>query len=252
MGDNDNRDPLFDYLGGVPRKLGWRHIVSRKFVGVLWNRTWYLLQRPFIFYGDTPVEPKPLPEPQNALTVMEEHLDLAKSLESSASRRREVLEQKADRTLGVLVFLAPLFVSVVTYVSREPGQAGVSVVVLFSLTGAGLIAGFVAAFRAVGIRYSQKLGIKAVFDPTNREWLDLPRQKYARGLIWCAAWNEAINDHVADFVRSARFYTIAGMFFLIAASLPILLNQIHSPQTSKHQLVCSTVPATKSQELIPK
>lgn len=248
MGDNDNRDPLFDYLGEVPRKLSWRRIASRKFVGVLWRRTWYLLQRPFISYEDSPVEPKPLPEPQKGLAVMEEHLDLAKSLESSAGRRREILEQKADRTLGVLVFLAPLFVSVVTYVSREPDQAGISVMVLFLLTGVCLIAGFVAAFRAVGVRYSQKLGIKAIFDPTKKEWLDLPRQKYARGLIWCASWNDAINDHVADFVRSARFYTIAGMFFLVIASLPILLNQIHSPHTSKYQLVCSTVPATTSQE----
>ena len=223
-----SQDPQLEYLGSKPQRLPYTKLLSAAYLKILLWKSLHSLRQPFLLFNSIPINPKDLPDPGPGASLSEEHLDFAKKSEMEANKRHEILEQKADKILGVLVFVTPLYLSVVTYVLHLTDKTSVLTVVLFSLTGACVIAGFVAALRAAAIRYHQKLGIGAIFDASTGTWLPLPREKMVRGLMYCATWNEAINDHVADFVNAARLYAAIAMVSLVCASLTVLGSKVPS------------------------
>jgi septal ring factor EnvC (AmiA/AmiB activator) len=58
---------------------------------------------------------------------------------------------------------------------------------------------------------------------------------HARGLLYCAAMNQAMNDHLAQFVKGAHLLTAAAIVALAIAAVPasVVLSDPSSPTQTK-------------------
>ena len=51
----------------------------------------------------------------------------------------------------------------------------------------------------------------------------------ARGLLYCASMNTAINDHIAQFVKGAHMLTAAAVVALLMAAIPTSIMFLRTP-----------------------
>ena len=94
------------------------------------------------------------------------------------------------------------------------------IIALLLISSIFLLLGFVSAVRAISVKPIETLYLKAVIDEDGY-FLKYQKSDHARGLLYCAAMNEAMNDHLAQFVKGAHSLTVFAVFSLIIAAIPI-------------------------------
>ncbi len=222
---DEGKAPPPRYAATPPSPLQWRDLfrAAPRYL----RRFRYLAILPFRPFAENPTPSAPLPEPAASITAV--HRDLAAHLESRAETRGRGVEAKADRTLSLLLFLIPLVLSAFVYAVKSGAARSPVVIVLFVLTVLSLLSGVLSATRASGIYNRQQLSVKTIYDTEGDTWKDTADHHYVRGVIWCAAWNEAMNDHIADFVRAARLHVLVALM-MATAGAGVLISTANDAQ----------------------
>jgi hypothetical protein len=104
--------------------------------------------------------------------------------------------------------------------------------VLVGLSAVCLLLGFISAIRAVGVKENQTLFLDSVLteDGQFRKYSEAFR---ARGLLYCASMNTAMNDHIAQFVKGAHILTAIAVLVLLAAAIPTSLVFLRLPENRR-------------------
>lgn len=67
-----------------------------------------------------------------------------------------------------------------------------------------MILSLISIIRAVSVQIRESLFIDAVIDTDKETFRTYDRQFHARGLLYCASVNSAMNAHIGQFVRGAH------------------------------------------------
>ena len=149
-----------------------------------------------------------------------------------AEERRVNLEQKAQSTFGLMVFLVPLLASLFVFIISRGTTSSTLIVtlVLVSVSAVFLLLGFISAVRAVAVKESETLFLDSVLteDGQFRKYSEAFR---ARGLLYCASMNTATNDHIAQFVKGAHILTAVAVLVLLVAAVPTSLVFLRLPSS---------------------
>lgn len=174
---------------------------------------WHLLSHTFAHFEAAPREPGRITDASPSGTFEAEHIALCQAIFDEQDKRQERLEGKAQVVQGVVAVLAPLLIGLLVFVlTPDSGLTSISLVLAFAIPALALGAvALVASLRAVGVRRRHSLNVGAVVKVEAASVSQYTADRHARGLLWCAAMNDAMNDHVADFVRSAQAFLILAV-----------------------------------------
>jgi hypothetical protein len=206
---------------GTLRKHIWRMICSLGYI------VWQIV----VPFKSRPEDISEFPEPPGDVT--EEQVEQSKWIFAQSKERRDHLEQKAQSTFGLMLFLVPLLTSLFVFIISKSSTPGIAIhpviIILLILSSVFLLLGFVSAVRAISVKAIETLYLYAVID-NDGKFLEYNKSNHARGLLYCAAMNEAMNDHLAQFVKGAHYLSVAAVFSLIIAAIPIcfVLSGLHA------------------------
>lgn len=196
-----------------------------------------VLYRPLIPHNFRPEAPEDPPEP--AKEVCEELLSECQSIFDSTDRTRERLETKARSTFGLVAFLVPLLASIVLFaLGQSSGSSGMrtAVILISSVAAVLLMLSLISVIRAVAVQPHEVLFLDAIIDQKNKTLREYDRSFHARGLLYCASINAAMNSHVAEFVRSAHINAATAVIVFAGALVPasiVFLSAIQSVDGSQ-------------------
>jgi hypothetical protein len=205
------RPPL--YLGQGPQGPLWSQ-VRRIFAG-LWRDIWQTVT-PFNPQPETPEDPPPVAD------ISDEQLKQCQNLYDKVEDDRAALESKARATFSVVTFLVPLLASIFVFIfarSAEGSRGRTIVLILIGISSVFLLLGFISIARAVSVQVRQTLGLAAIIDLDAHAFRTYSKVFHARGLLFCASVNQAMNDHIAQFVRGAHILTAIAVIILTLAAL---------------------------------
>jgi len=181
----------------------------------------YIIWQIVVPFKSRPDEIEPLPEPDPSITVSESHVKQCQWIFDQAESRRVNLEQKAQSTFSLMVFLVPLLASIFVFIlSRGTTSRTLFLTsVLAVISASFLLLGFISAVRAVAVKGGETLFLNSVIDESG-QFRKYSESFHARGLLYCASMNTAMNDHIAQFVKGAHILTAAAVVVLLVAAIP--------------------------------
>lgn len=86
---------------------------------------------------------------------------------------------------------------------------------------AAVLLAFIAALRTLAVRGHQEILLGGMVD--GQQVRDYDPDSCIRGVLWVAADRQAINDHIADFVR------VSQMFLGVAITMVLLMGMVVLP-----------------------
>lgn len=195
--------------GGIRKHVSQ---LSRGFIWILWQT--------IIPFNPRPEEPQPPPEPTTDLD--DAQIDLCQAIFDQAEARRTHLEQKAQWTFAIIIFLVPLLASIFVFLFRSApsGVSRIVAIVFLLISGSFLLLGFISVVRAISVQARETLFLGALIDPQQQQFRTYNKSFHARGLLYCASMNTAMNDHIAQFVKGAHILTASAVIALLVASVP--------------------------------
>jgi hypothetical protein len=198
----------------------------------MFRRIGFIVWQIVVPFKSRPEEIEPFPELDPTFSVTEKHVEQCQWIFDQAEERRVHLEQKAQSTFGLMVFLVPLLASLFVFIISRgtTSRTLIFTLILVGVSGVCLLLGFISAVRAVAVKESETLFLNSVLteDGQFRQYSDAFR---ARGLLYCASMNTATNDHIAQFVKGAHILTAAAVLVLLAAALPTSLVFLRLPSS---------------------
>lgn len=198
------------FLASRPRRKAPRPLHSAAALG---RNLWHLFTHTFASFESAPTPPADITDGTPSGSFKDEHISLCQAIFDLQERRQERLEAKAQVVQGVVALIAPLLIALVVLL-LTPGSGVGSPPGALPLASGALVFVFVAlvaSLRAVEIRNRQSLHVGAVVSEAAQSVEPYDPNRHARGLLWCAAMNSAMNDHVADFVRSAQLFLLLSI-----------------------------------------
>ncbi|MEQ8347975.1 MAG: hypothetical protein RIB84_08895 [Sneathiellaceae bacterium] len=150
-------------------------------------------------------------------------INLCQSMFDQTEERRNKLEQKAQWTFALIIFLVPIFVSMFFYVYKDmlyDARIRYFSLVFLSISGGLLFLGFISVVRAVSVQAREILFIGALIDLDKQQFRTYSKIFHAKGLLYCVIMNTAMNDHIAQFVKGAHILTASAVIFLLVAAVP--------------------------------
>jgi hypothetical protein len=151
----------------------------------------------------------------------------------------EILHQKASQVFSLVSVVAPLIVAaaVVAYGRVQlSSNAKIMVAVLFAISAGFIVLAFVAALRAVWVQRRESLGIASVIEPEAAVFRRYDPGYYARGLLYCASVNAAMNGFIALFVKAAQVFIVVAVLSLFAGVAPVLGRVLFSDGAPPQQV----------------
>jgi hypothetical protein len=181
----------------------------------------YILWQTFVPFKSRPEEIAEFPEPDPGIAISESHVKQCQWIFDQAEERRSHLEQKAQSTFSLMLFLVPLLASLFVFVL---GKGMTSRTFAFTLTltivsSIFLLLAFIAAVRAIAVKGGETLFLDAVIHESG-QFKKYSEAYHARGLLYCASMNTAMNDHIAQFVKGAHILSAAAVLTLLVAAIP--------------------------------
>ena len=218
------------FIAKPPQPVRWgslsKHLVR------MFRRIGFIVWQIVVPFNSRPEEIEPFPELDPSFSADEKHVEQCQWIFDQAEERRGHLEEKAQSTFGLMVFLVPLLASLFVFIiSRGTTSRTLTfTLILVGISGVCLLLGFISAVRAVAVKESETLFLSSVLtdDGQFRKYSDAFR---ARGLLYCASMNTATNDHIAQFVKGAHILTAAAVLVLLAAALPTSLVFLRLPSS---------------------
>ena len=211
-------------VGSDLKRHLWRMIRS---IGVI-------VCQAFIPFEPRPKEIDPLPDPAAKLTDVQ--VRLCQWLFDQAEARRTHLEQKAQSTFGLMVFLVPLLSSVLVFLINKPNVQSawnrIPAIAFACFSAILVLLGFISVLRALSVKAYETLFLGTVIDTQTGKFRDYIEADHARGLLYCTSMNTAVNDHIAQFVKGGQILMAAGVMVLLAAVVPAsLMVALPAPST---------------------
>ena len=136
-----------------------------------------------------------------------------------------------------MVFLVPLLASLFVFIISR-GTTSSTLIITLVLVGVSaffLLLGFISAVRAVAVKETETLFLDSVLTEAG-QFRKYDEAFSARGLLYCASMNTAINDHIAQFVKGAHILTAVAVLVLLVAAAPtsvVFLRVPPSPAETK-------------------
>lgn len=196
------------------------------------KRLWFIVWQILVPFKSGPEEIEPFPEP--AAEPVDEQVEQSQWIFDQAEKRRAHLEQKAQSTFGLMIFLVPLLSTIFVFISTRVATSGAMswtlAIGLMAIPTLFLLLGFISALRAVGVKDGQGLFLQSVIEESG-QFRKYSRAFHAYGLLYCAAMNEAMNDHLAQFVKGAQILTAAAVITLAIIAIPVSLVLLKSPSS---------------------
>ena len=207
------------FFAEPPKAVGWRSSPRHLFhlVKSIAIQVWQV----FVPFEAEPETIPDFPEITQGINNGEATVKQCQWIFDQAEQRRNQLEQKAQSTFSLMVFLVPILSSVFIYVvsKAKTGFFREVVIGLIFLAGLFVLLGFISAIRAIGVKSNQTLSLDLVID-SNGAFLPYDEVRHAKGLLYCASINTAKNDHLAQFVRGTHSMTAIAVLFVILAAIP--------------------------------
>ena len=211
---------------GVTVQSAWAQ-VTRMLKGF-----WRILWQSIIPFTPSPEPPDNPPQPEG--DIDDGQLEQCQKIFDDVEDAREHLEQKARATFTMVAFLAPLLASIFAFAFTRtaPNTTVRTLVICFAVASfIFLLLGFISIVRAVSVHSREKPFLGAVLDFETGKFRPYDKAFRIRGLIYCASVNQAMNDHVAQFVKGAHIFTATAVIMLVVAAIPaaMLLPDQSSP-----------------------
>jgi len=230
------------FIAEPPKPVKWDWNSVTKHLRQMFRRLGYIVWQIVVPFNPRPEEIAPFPDPDTNHEVTESHVEQCQWIFDQAEERRVHLEQKAQSTFGLMVFLVPLLASLFVFIIGRgtTSRTLVFTLVLVGLSVVCLLLGFISAVRAVGVKENQTLFLDSVLneDGQFRKYNDAFR---ARGLLYCASMNTAMNDHIAQFVKGAHILTAAAVLVFLAAAVPTSLVFLRLPSSPAETKIVGSV-----------
>ncbi|WP_428673342.1 OmpA family protein [Reyranella sp.] len=228
----------FTFTASQPKSLfslGPRQAAKQicQMIGALLRLSWNTL----IPFERTPGEPQSLPSPESA--VDEKSIEQCLWIYEQVETTRDDLEKKAQSTFSVIAVLVPLIGSIFLFLVKETSpfvsdRFMASVTYALGICGVLLLMGFISAIRAASVKQREILYVGAVVDPENGYFRKYDESFHARGLIYCAIKNAAMNGHIAQLVKGAQILTSIAVvsLFLVTIFVGSVLSAHRPPPPS--------------------
>lgn len=196
------------------------------------------LRHAFRPYQRAPRPDRPIASDDPDGSITEEQLRLCEHVAEREASRTDKLEQKSTVLISVVAVVAPLAISTLVYLAGRPSLDGLARWLTVGLLLAALLlflASFVAGARGLAVKGHQELHLKSVIDFEKGSIRDFDPDYFGRGLLQTTSRRQAINAHIADFVRGAQTFLMTGVALVLLAGLPVLWSE-YSPRTERPSL----------------
>jgi hypothetical protein len=219
-----------------PSSVDWRSVPKhlkrsfRSFGYIVWQ-----IVTPF---ESRPKEIAEFPEPDAGINVTDSHVKQCQWIFDQAEERRSHLEQKAQSTFSLMLFLVPLLASLFVLVIGKgtASRAFGFTLTLIIVSSIFLLLAFIAAVRAIAVKGGETLFLDAVIHESG-QFRKYSEAYHARGLLYCASMNTAMNDHIAQFVKGAHILSAAAVLALLIAAIPSTMLFIVPAAPAQTQIV---------------
>ncbi|MCC5067076.1 hypothetical protein ABQF04_11235 [Xanthomonas campestris pv. campestris] len=213
-----------DYLSKPPRRLpvSFRTYVdaAKKSIATFI----VLLHHTLSAYGTAPPPEQSITTNSPKGTLRPKLLQRIEKLWEAARTRSEHLEQKSTATLSGLGIAAPIVIALSAFIVKQPSISAwvrYTSLLLVALAIASMVMGFLAILRALSVREREELGIDSVV--VSRAFRRATDDFHGRGLLYVYIKQQALNDHVANFIRASQ------MFLAISVALVLLAGAVVVP-----------------------
>ena len=219
-----------DFLANPPLPVKWRFLPRH--LWLLVRRAGWTVWQIVVSFRFRPEPISSFPAPDPLVTIEESQVEQCQWIFDRVEERRAHLEQKAQSTFSLMVFLVPLLSALFVFVVSKGIASGTrtATLALVCISGLLLLLGFISAIRAIGVKESQTLMLDSVLheDGKFRRYSAAFR---AQGLLYCSSMNTAMNDHLAQFVKGAHTMTAGAVVFLLLAAIPASLAFLRLPSS---------------------
>ena len=228
------------FFADPPKAIGWRSLPGH-FVHLVKSiaiQVWQV----FVPFDAEPEAIPDFPETTQGPNNLEATVKQCQWIFDQAEQRRNQLEQKAQSTFSLMVFLVPILTSVFVFVvgKAKTDLSRPVIIGLICMAGVFVLLGFISAIRAIGVKSNQTLSLDMVID-TNGGFLPYDEVRYAKGLLYCASINTAKNDHLAQFVRGAHSMTATAVILVILAAIPTSFTAATQSEDPARTTIVGTV-----------
>ena len=212
--------PSDSYVAQPPARIA---LFSKDGARALWSYMKLLgliIVQPVLPFRPAPGLPANPPEPSKG--VDDKQLAQCVKIAEREETTRKYLEEKARSTFGMTSFVAPLLFAVLIFLLGRTSSSVWNVwgFLFGSLALALLILSFLSVLRAQAVQERQELFLQSIIDQDKKDFRIYDAGFYARGLLWCASVNTAMNAHIAQFVRGAQILTGLTAITTVLAAIP--------------------------------
>lgn len=229
------------FIARPPLPVKWPAL--QKHLKRMFCSAWHIFWPILVPFKPRPEEIEPFPEPDPQPRVTESNVRQCHWIFDQVELRRAHLEQKAQSTFSLMVFLVPLLGSIFVFIiSRGAASKTLAATwLLAAISALLLLLGFLSAVRAIAVRGWETLFLDSVMHESG-QFRKYNEAFHARGLLYCASMNTAMNDHIAQFVKGAHIFTAAAVVALFVAAIPasIALSAVQTAPT-RTQIVGSVI-----------
>jgi hypothetical protein len=199
---------------------------------------WRILWQTLVPFNERPEPPEDPPQPEADFD--DKQLEQCQQIFDDVETTRNQLEQKARATFTMVAFLAPLLASIFAFMFGRTTTDPTTRMVAICFAGVSslfLLLGFISITRAVSVRTREKLFLGAVLDFERANFRTYDRSFQARGLLYCASVNQAMNDHIAQFVKGAHILTAIAIIMWVIAAGPAAMLLSTQPSPTKTEII---------------
>ncbi|MGB2791882.1 MAG: hypothetical protein WBD94_04055 [Candidatus Acidiferrales bacterium] len=152
------------FIAKPPQPVKWDWNSITKHLRQMFRRIGYIVWQIVVPFNPRPEDIAPLPDPDATREVTESHVEQCQWIFDQAEDRRVHLEQKAQSTFGLMVFLVPLLTSLFVFIISKGTTSSTLIftLVLVGVSAVCLLLGFISAIRAVGVKENQTLFLDSV------------------------------------------------------------------------------------------
>lgn len=232
MADYPHESSPVDRTSGVASKYAMRPparlpITPRILLqqaGSLASTFWVLTRHTLWPFEDSPKPHTPLTREQPLGSISKEMLQVCQHVADVATARLNKLESKANGLLALIAVVLPLSASAAVFIRSNtlPGWLATITVVVYCLALASFLLALWASLRALAVQGWDELFLNAVIDPKKDAIREYDADFFGRGLLHVASSAQAMCDHIANFVRAAQVFLVAGVVLTSIAAAPVL------------------------------
>lgn len=198
------------------RPLGCPNLLWHKIKEKWWFLLLFYVVLPLIPYESKPKEPEK-GFPETTTDIPDEQLAQCQEIYKESEAGGVQIERKAQGTFTVIAFLMPALSAIPIFLLQDPKcEIETFPLKLLLISTFLLVLSIISALRGMTVHNREFLSIHAVIDKETGKFDKYKKTHYAKGLLYCAMMNTAIDNHRAELVRSAHILLIISIIFFVS------------------------------------